>query len=367
MKQILIVKTSAFGDIVHTYPVVSYLKSTFPDARIDWVVEAACADLARTHPCVSNVITIDTKRWRNSPFSAETFQAVRAFRTKLREAEYDVAFDLQGNVKSGLLLSQARAKSKVGFGRYSVAEWPNMLFTTHRYSVPKGKNIREDYLTLAGAFFDCPNPPYQGGAELIISDAQRLYLLKLLADPVLAGKRKVVVCPGSAWRNKQMDKPALISLLKKIHVKLNAGFYFAWGSHEEKALVDDLHKYFPSGSIVMDKMPLPLLQNLMNRSDLVVAMDSLPLHLAGTTSAATLSVFGPSSSEKYRPLGPRHFSYQGTCPYGRTFEKRCPVLRTCETGDCIRGLDGGAVFEAFNRWWSALEEAAPQPEQIVSR
>ena len=81
--------------------------------------------------------------------------------------------------------------------------------------------------------------------------------------------------------------------------------------------------------------------------DMVIAMDSLPLHLAGTTETPTFSIFGASSANKYKPKGKKHLAFQGTCPYKRTFERRCPVLRTCSTGACIRDLHGEELFHYF--------------------
>jgi heptosyltransferase-1 len=91
----------------------------------------------------------------------------------------------------------------------------------------------------------------------------------------------------------------------------------------------------------------------MDSVDLVVAMDSLPLHLAGTTKVKTFSVFGASLASKFKPAGKKHLTLQGHCPYGRVFEKRCPILRTCPTGACIRSLTGKAVFNAFKLQWDA--------------
>ena len=39
--KILIIKASSLGDILHTFPVLEYLRSLFPLGQIDWVVEAA--------------------------------------------------------------------------------------------------------------------------------------------------------------------------------------------------------------------------------------------------------------------------------------------------------------------------------------
>jgi len=82
---------------------------------------------------------------------------------------------------------------------------------------------------------------------------------------------------------------------------------------------------------------------------LVIAMDSLPLHLAGTTNTKTFSFFGPSSSAKFMPMGEQHHAFQGSCPYGKVIQRRCPIIRTCKTGACLRGISSDTLFDAFLR------------------
>jgi heptosyltransferase-1 len=160
-----------------------------------------------------------------------------------------------------------------------------------------------------------------------------------------------MVCPGSNWPNKQLAPETLQGFLDRIsrHIA-GARFHLVWGTPEEKQLADSLCARYP-GSIIVDKLPLPSLQALMAKMKLVIAMDSLPLHLAGTTSALTYSVFGASSAAKYNPLGAEHRALQGTCPYGRTFAKRCPILRTCPTGACIKGLTSEQIWNDFWPWY----------------
>ena len=64
MKSILIVKTSALGDVVHTLPVLHYLRARFPKARIDWVVEKGSVDFLSAQPFLDRAIGVDTKAWR---------------------------------------------------------------------------------------------------------------------------------------------------------------------------------------------------------------------------------------------------------------------------------------------------------------
>jgi heptosyltransferase-1 len=93
----------------------------------------------------------------------------------------------------------------------------------------------------------------------------------------------------------------------------------------------------------------------MSKMDLVVSVDSLALHLAGTTQTPTYSIFGSSLAKKYQPLGLIHESFQGACPYGKKFEKRCSILRTCSTGSCIKDLTFKELTYHFSNWWEKIQ------------
>lgn len=351
MKRILIVKTSALGDIIHVYPVVNYLRGKFPAAQIDWVVEAPYVDLVQSHRGINLAIPIATKKWRKAPLSRETFYELKKCRQTLREVHYDLAIDLQGNVKSGLVLSQVRSPIKLGFGWASAPEKPNLLFTNRWINPPANGNIRQDYLAVISSYFKEEIPEQKATVSLKITSEQEYTLQTLMQNPVFAKRPKVMVCAGSAWQNKQMTPEGLGNFLTLLQKHLNAAFLFAWGSPGEKLIAEDLQQKFPQESIVIEKMSLSMLQNAMGMCDLVIAMDSLPLHLAGTTKTPSFSVFGASSAQKYKPLGEHHAAFQGACPYSRTFVKRCPILRTCKTGACIRNLEGTETFEFFKTWW----------------
>lgn len=354
MNKILVIKTSALGDLVHTYPVISYLRNKFPSSQIDWVVEKPFAGLVAAHPEIHRVLTVSTKVWRKNVFSKETWAAIAAFRKLLQQENYDVVFDLQGNMKSGLIASLAKSSHKVGFALKTVPEWPNILFTNIRLNPPGQGNIREAYLSLVSSYFGETISSPDNAVKLKITGDQ-LAIVRSIRYQAAGQKPMILVCPGSAWRNKQLPTDTLKDFLGLVQGDLNAHLAFIWGSQEEKQIADELHTAFPDCSQVVDKMGLPMLQNLMEISDLVIAMDSLPLHLAGTTHTPTFSVFGASSAAKYKPPGDHHFAFQGECPYGRTFEKRCPILRTCQTGACIRNLQAHDMFTSFTLWWKKLK------------
>lgn len=114
---ILIVRVSSLGDVVHNMPMVADIRAQFPHANIDWVVEEAYVDLVRLNPLVRDVLPFALRRWRKSLLHKETRGEIRHFLTQLRSRQYDVVFDTQGLLKTGVIMGMAKvtaAGQKVG-------------------------------------------------------------------------------------------------------------------------------------------------------------------------------------------------------------------------------------------------------------
>lgn len=334
--RILIVKTSSLGDIVQSFTVLNDLKKRFPHVEIDWAVEAALSPIIAAHPLISRAIALDLRRRKN------LFQGLKS----LRREKYDLVFDLQANCKSGVVTLLSRGKVKVGYGFHSVREWPNVLATDVRFEVSKQQNIRLFYLELIEKYFQTSLSRENVGVRFKIGADERQKIDQILSK-IKPGMR-IMVCPGSRWNNKQLKEATLIDFLQKIENHYQCQFLLIWGDEAERAQVSELASHLKNANII-EKLPLPTWQNLMNEVQLVIAVDSSALHLCATTSTPTFSIFGPTHPNIFKPIGEKHFALQGPCPYGRTFEKQCPALRSCPTGACMKELKAESLFEEFLR------------------
>ncbi len=349
---ILIIKMSSLGDIIQAFHVLDYLRSAFPEAAIDWVTEEAFVPLVSAHPYVRNALSINLKEMKKGWRSPFAWKKMFRFLFQMRSVPYDVLFDLQGNCKSGVVTLFSRAKKKVGFGCRSVREKPNVLFTNYRFNVSKRMNIREQYLELVQAFFRKEAHPLQSqGIQLTVSSAQQLQIQQIFLHPSLQTSLKMMVCPGSQWINKQIPLPTLSQFLRLVQSKLPISFLLVWGSDAEKLYCEQIHAQFPLSSLILEKLPITVWQNVMNEVNVVVAVDSSALHLCGITNTLSFSVFGPTSPSIFKPIGPRHFSFQGLCPYKKQFDKTCPLLRTCPSAPCMANLNPEEMASAFFSWW----------------
>jgi heptosyltransferase I len=116
---ILIVKLSSLGDVVHAMPAVQDLRAALPDVRIDWVVERAFAPLVERCEGVRRAIPCELRRWRKAPLAPGTRRDWREFRTDLHRESYDAVIDLQGLTKSALMAHMALLAP--GGKRYAMA------------------------------------------------------------------------------------------------------------------------------------------------------------------------------------------------------------------------------------------------------
>lgn len=349
---ILLVKTSSIGDIIQTLPTLQYLRAQFPEAMIDWVVEQPNASLLSASSLLSNVIVIDTKAWRSSLSAWKTFFST--FKN-LRSKKYDLLFDLQGNTKSACITFLAKAKEKIGFDSTHVQEKINLLVTTRKISLTKTLNAQMKYLQLVQRYFndDVIFLPQSISMNLTFLEKNRLETL--LANRSLQAPMRLMIAVHSRWPNKEIQVETLCSLLAYISTQYSVCFIFVYHTRSEKQQANYMLQRFKSQSLIVGELSLPLWQSLMSKMDGVICVDSAALHLCATTNTPSFSMFGPSSAERYRPIGLQHFSVQGSCPYQVQFWSRCPLLRKCATGACLKNLDTSYLIKACSEWLATIK------------
>src|SRR5690606_37842305 len=112
MPDVLFVKTSSLGDVIHHMPAVSEARARLPQARLSWVVEEAFAPLVRLHPAVDIVIPVAGRRWRHALYRPSTWREMAAFRRALRARPFDEIIDTQGLIKSALIARYALGRRR---------------------------------------------------------------------------------------------------------------------------------------------------------------------------------------------------------------------------------------------------------------
>ena len=117
MIELLIIKPSSLGDIVHALQVATSLKAQREGLRISWVVREIFAPIVRACQAVDHVYVFE----RNA--GAKGFLRLTK---EIRKTKFDYVFDMQGLLRTGLMTSRAHATKKVG--RSDAREWSGMFY-----------------------------------------------------------------------------------------------------------------------------------------------------------------------------------------------------------------------------------------------
>jgi heptosyltransferase-1 len=278
-QNIVLIKTSSLGDVLHNLPVVSDICRYVPDACIDWVVEEGFAPLPALHPGVSRVIPVAMRRWRKSLW--RSCGEMRAVCRSLRANHYDLALDTQGLLKSALIARCIRAP-RCGFDRNSAREPLASLFYDRTYRVEKNLHAVERNRQLAGQALGYTP---QGAPDYGIR-APALNLPWLPPEPY------TVLLHATSREEKLWDEANWIALGKRLG-QMGMRVVLPWGSAEEQARSERLRAAIP-GAICPPAIGLNEAAALLGGARATVGVDTGLSHLAAALGVPTVGIYTAS-------------------------------------------------------------------------
>lgn len=289
MPDILFIKTSSLGDVIHHMPAAADARRYFPDARIAWVVEEAFAPLVQLHPAVNEVIPVATRRWRNlRVFAPSTWSEMRAFAHRVRARSYDAVIDTQGLVKSALMARCAHG-TRHGYDRSSIKERSASIFYNVRHTVSRELHaIERNRRLTALALGYSP-----GGALDYGLDRARL--------KAPSTKPYAMFVHATAQPKKRWPEERWIETGRALHGR-GLEIVLPWGSDDERAAAERIAASVP-GARVPDKAPLDAMARLIAGASLVVGVDTGLLHLAAALGVPLVAIFVASEPGLTGPMG----------------------------------------------------------------
>ncbi len=340
-KRILIVKLSALGDVVHTWPAVRSLRLAFPDAFLAWVVEAPFKDLVAMNPDVDEVIPLATRSWRKNPGLTSLGEARQAV-ARLRQLDFDTAIDFNGLIKSGVVAWLSGARERIGFHAADCRERPSAWFSNrHAPRQERGRHVVDLYLSLASkaGAHDAPGAP----AEPNIPDASKRRIEEFLAaHPELAGQPLAALNPGAGFPSKLWDAEKFARLGDRLAGELGFRVLLLHGPGELE-LAKDIAGRMRETGLVCPPTSIPDMAALCQHLALLVSCDSGPLHLAAALGVPTVSIFGPTDPKRNGAHGPGHHAVYKELSCSFCWKRTCPL----GTGECMKQVDADEVFDTI--------------------
>jgi heptosyltransferase-1 len=297
MSDILFIKTSSLGDVIHHMPAVSDARRHRPQANIGWVVEEAFAPLVALNCAVDTVIPVASRRWRAAPFIARTWREVAAFGSAIRAQPHETVIDAQGLLRSALITRLARGR-RHGYDRASVRERAASLFYDVQHHVDRTLHaITRNRLLTGHALGYTPDGPLDFGLDRAVLTGG-------------APAREVVLLHATARPEKEWPLLNWIQLAQGLAAR---GYMLVlpWGSEAERRRSETIAAAVPNAR-VPDLQPLDDVARMIARAAFVVGVDTGLLHLAAALGVPLVAIFVGTEPGQHGPLGAGKIEIRGT-------------------------------------------------------
>jgi heptosyltransferase-1 len=305
IERLLVVRLSAMGDVIHSLPAAQALREAFPHARIGWLIEERWAELlcapgvprrgARSaqRPLADWVHPVNLIGWRKSLFTIPTVEKIARVWNDVRSARYQVAVDLQGSIRSGVLARWSGAR--VVYGAAEPRESAASLWYTRRV-VANGAHVIEQNLSVAEAVVQrklaVPRVefPYDAAAEGRVH--QRL-----------AGMGEIAILnPGAGWGAKRWPAERYGRVARAL-AACGVQSVVNYGPGEEGLAREA--EAASEGAAKALQWSITELIALTRRARLFIGGDTGPLHLAAALRVPVVAIYGPTDPARNGPYGTR--------------------------------------------------------------
>ncbi len=287
-KKLLLLRPRKLGDTILATLVADAIKRAKPSWEIHYLVEAPYAELFQAHPSIDRVVKMPRKMgvW-------ETWE----FATWLRKEDFDLAVDLYSGLRTAFISWWCCPE------RYGLKTSWAFLYTetAPRRISPHSHHIENQFEVLKLVGIEERPGEYRFPPPQPFPVKEPYAVLHPFASPLKSLSLKQAKQLGEGLR-----KMGLLPVFV--------------GSAEEKRRIESI-----GVGLNMAGLSLREMRNLIGSARVFVGIDSGPAHLASTTETPMVVIFGPHSSENYRPW--RSFGVkvlERNLPCRPCFEKKCP-------------------------------------------
>jgi heptosyltransferase-1 len=330
----LIVRLGALGDLVHALPAVAALRATWPDARIDWLVDARYRSFLAFVTGVDGVVIVGAK----STAEANRPESKMAVVRRLRRARYDCAIDLQGLVKSAAFARLSGAREAVGFASPQLRERLAGLLYSRQVTADNGGHVIRKNLSLVEALGATVGPamfPLNVPASPRVAEGRALMGLS-------AGARFAMLIPGAGWPNKQWPAERFGEVAVHLRDRHRLPSLVLWGPGD-RLLADRVCAASAGAAVAAPPTSIGDLLALAKEATIVVGGDTGPMQLAAAVGTPLVGVFGPTNPARNGPWAVDDRSVSRfeacECHHKRRCRRPTPCVDTITTGEVAAAVD----------------------------
>lgn len=287
MTDILFIKTSSLGDVIHHMPAVTESRAHFVRGRISWLVEEAYAPLVALHPAVDNVIPVAWRRWRKRLHAPQIWREIGEWRRRIGATPFDRIVDTQGLIRTAVMSRAARGL-RHGYDRDSIREPLASPFYDVRFAVSRDLHAieRNRRLTALALGYRPDGAVDYGLDRAALRTSNESY---------------AVLLHGTARLEKQWPVAHWIAMGKLLNAR-NLAAVVPWGSEAERARAGQIAAALPNARVA-ERQPLDGVARMIASAQCVIGGDTGLVHLAAALGVPLVAIFSGSDPALTRPIG----------------------------------------------------------------
>ena len=329
-RRICIVMMSAIGDAVHVLPVVAALKRDDPTAKITWILQPGPASLVRGHPDVDEILLVD---------KARGWSGMLDLRRELSKRDFDLVIDLQVYIKAGLVTSFVRAPVKLGFDRARARDL-NWLFTNRQIPPHAPQHVQDQYLEFLAAL-EVPAEPLEWKlGPWPEESAWREELVATLPRPF------ATLVIGATHSEKEWIAERWAEVAGALRSDFGLEPVLAGGRSPRELETARLIEAAGARTHSTLGVPLRQLVSILDASELVISLDTAPLHMSVALDRPVISLMGYNNPKRVGPY--KRFHDLIVDAYGDSGEDY-PISLAHRLGRMPR-ITARDVLEKVERW-----------------
>lgn len=319
-RRVLLIQLRRLGDVVLSTALLENLHRAFPQARLDFLVEAAAAPLLQGNPLVGERIIYDKTR------------AVGMWR-EVRSRRYDWIIDVQSSPRTAPLTRVSGARVRVGWNTRGWGWAYNHRLSRsgrpHEFVVRE----RQRLLELVGVEISPTRPRlYLSAEERERGEADA----RAVGAPPAGPRVGLVLSAGE--RSKEWRVDGFAEVADRLAALGVTPLVFQ-GPGDERLIGPLLER--TRHALLVPPLELRRFLGLLATCRVLVSGDTGPAHIAAALGVPTVTMFGPSSPVLWSPGLPTTVALR---------DERVPCLGCqlddCPIGhDCMTGLAASAVVD----------------------
>lgn len=354
--KILVIKLCCIGDLVFLLPSLRAIKNTYPDAELAYLCSSWIKELVEQVSDVDEIIVYDAPFLKKSLI--KKIQSTIKLFFDIRSKKFDTVFIFHRNILFSVFCWLAGIKQRLGFeNKLSFLLTDEVKFDSTKYEA-------ERYLDVISKFGISERGET---AELAPSELNIMLVNeKLLKYSLKDTDTLIGIIPGGG------ENPGTSMSIKRWYpenysklceqILANSDYKIViFGSGSDKNLCEDIKrdvKLYQNRIInLAGEFSLGELPAFLKRCNLVIGVDTGPVHVASAVGVKTLFLFGPSDPRLVAPNISKSFFIwkQVHCSPCYTpdsvIQKKNYVgnVFVCRTGthECMKNISVDEVFQKF--------------------